>query len=102
MGFSINARQSVRRFIVSATKASILTTFMWSAGVAQAATVNIPDTSTGHLSTLQVKTAVKKLHKGRIIYTKRTAKPGFPNCHIVKMITTTGEFKYIRYACTAK
>ena len=98
MGFS-SKRKSIRRLIVSNAKTTLLTASLLSATVAYAGTISIPNNNPGHLSTLQVKTAVKKLHKGRIIYSKRTPKPGFPNCHTIKMISTTGEFKYIRYAC---
>ena len=102
MGFSIKPRKSLRHFVLPAINAALLSGTLLVATSAQAGSVNIPNNTPGHLSTLQVKAAVKKLYKGRIIYTKRTAKPGFPNCHVVKMITNTGEFKYIRYACTAK
>ena len=67
--------------------------------IATAATVYMKGPTTKHISTLQVKAAVQKRHKGRIIYIKRMATPSHPNCHTVKMITTTGEFRYIRYAC---
>ncbi len=70
-----------------------------STGFATAATVHMEGPTTGHISTLQVKAAVQKRHKGRIIYIKRVATPSHPNCHTIKMITTTGEFRYIRYAC---
>lgn len=69
------------------------------AGVADARTVNMNGPDNPHMSTLQVKAAVKKKHKGRVIYIERKPTSGHPNCHIVKMITTTGEFRYIRYAC---
>lgn len=99
MGF-ITVRASVRKSVASIAKITLLSASLFGLSTAHAATINIPNNTPGHLSTLQVKTAVKKLHKGRIIYTKRTAKPGYPNCHVIKMITTTGEFKYIRYACS--
>lgn len=51
------------------------------------------------MTTSQVKEEVKKKHKGRIISIKRKATRSHPNCHIVKMVTAAGEFKYIRYAC---
>lgn len=101
MGFSIS-RKSLRHFVVSVINAALLSSTFLVATSAQASSVAVPNNTPGHLSTLQVKAAVKKLYKGRIIYIKRTAKPNFPNCHVVKMITTSGEFKYIRYACTAK
>jgi len=100
MGF-ITKCASARRSTVSYAKIILLTASLLGLTAVQAGTIDIPNNKPGHLSTLQVKTAVKKLHKGRIIYTKRTAKPGYPNCHTIKMITTTGEFKYIRYACTS-
>lgn len=99
MGFSAK-RTLIRNSVVSTVKVIVLTASLLAATSTQAATIHISNNDSGHLSTLQVKTAVKKLHKGRIIYTKRTVKPGFPNCHVIKMITTTGEFKYIRYACS--
>lgn len=102
MGFNTQ-RGSTRKSVLSAVKIALLSASLFSFGLstAQAGTVNIPNNNPNHLSTLQVKDAVKKLYKGRIIYSKRTPKPGFPNCHVIKMITTTGEFKYIRYACTS-
>lgn len=69
-------------------------------GSCVAATVSIDGPDAPHLSTLQVKSIVKKQHRGRIIYAKRRATPKHPNCHVIKMITTTGEFLYIRYACS--
>ena len=54
---------------------------------------------TEHMTTSQVKTEVKKKHKGRIIYIKRKPTLSHPNCHIIKMVTAAGEFQYIRYAC---
>ncbi len=100
MGFSMKPRKSLRTFVLSAISTTLLSSTFLITVPAQAASINIPNNTPGHLSTLQVKAAVKKLYKGRIIYTKRTATPGFPNCHVIKMITNTGEFKYIRYACT--
>lgn len=70
-----------------------------STGIVAAGTVHMNGPNTGHISTLQVKAAVQKRHKGRIIYIKRMATPSHPNCHTVKMVTTAGEFLYIRYAC---
>lgn len=99
MGFSIK-NKSIRHAVASVITSTALLTFIFGISTANAASVDIPNNNPGHLSTLQVKTAVKKIYKGRIIYSKRTAKPGYPNCHVIKMITTTGEFKYIRYACS--
>ncbi len=84
--------------LIKVVQAALLCLFV-SVNTASAATVNMDGPTTGHVSTLQVKTAVKKKHKGRIIYAKRKATKKYPNCHIIKMITTTGEFRYIRYAC---
>ena len=97
MGFSI---KSIRSMATSTAISVTLATTVFCINTAQAATVDIANNNPGHLSTLQVKDAVKKIYKGRIIYSKRTSKRGYPNCHVIKMITTTGEFKYIRYACS--
>lgn len=76
-----------------------LASFVLSTGIADAGTVSMAGPDSPHMSTLQVKSAVKKKHKGRVIYIERKPTSGHPNCHTVKMITVTGEFRYIRYAC---
>lgn len=54
----------------------------------------------GHLSTLQVIEKVKKENKGRIIKAERKATSSHPNCHHVKMKTSSGEFKLIKEGCS--
>lgn len=56
--------------------------------------------SESHLSTLEVIDAAEKKHKARVIKAKRKAKPGFPNCHELKMKTSSGVFKIIRVHCS--
>lgn len=46
-----------------------------------------------------VKKAVKKKFKGRIISIKSQPSVNFPDCHIVKMSLPEGGIRYIRYAC---
>jgi len=73
---------------------------LFSTGTAFAAMLQNNAPITKQMTTSQVKTEIKKKHKGRIIYIKRKATSSHPNCHIVKMVTSAGEFKYIRYACS--
>jgi hypothetical protein len=53
-----------------------------------------------HLSTLEVIDAAEKKYNARVIKAKRKAKPGFPNCHELKMKTSGGVFKIIRVHCS--
>jgi len=72
------------------------------ASLANAGEVNMDGPDTPHMSTTQVKSAVKDKNKGKVIFIERKGTPSHPNCHTVKMVTTSGEFRYIRYACGSK
>ena len=69
---------------------------------ANAGEVNMDGPDTPHMSTTQVKSAVKDKNKGKVIFIERKETPNHPNCHTIKMVTTSGEFRYIRYACGSK
>jgi hypothetical protein len=77
----------------------IVTSSFFVASIAYAAEVHMDGPDTPHMSTTQVKSVVKDKHKGKVIFIERKETPSHPNCHTVKMVTTSGEFRYIRYAC---
>jgi hypothetical protein len=85
---------SVKQTVQSLIAASFLI-----AGSAYAGDVHMDGPDKPHMSTTQVKSEVKDKNKGKVIYIERKATSEHPNCHTVKMVTTTGEFRYIRYAC---
>lgn len=88
-----------QRVISDLVKASVISGLLMVTTSANAKTVKMDGPDTPHMSTTQVKTAVKKKHKGKVIYIERKPTGKHPNCHIVKMLTTQGAFRYIRYAC---
>jgi hypothetical protein len=53
-----------------------------------------------HRSTLERIDEAEEKYKARVIRAKRKAKPGFPNCHELKMKTSSGVFKIVRVHCS--